>query len=189
MRAQGASDSEGAAVVAGRSRGWWGVIALAVAAGVIAFVATGGFGRGRGSGPGMPAPQLEMTDFDGDVFTLADYRGTPVVVNFWASWCPSCTAEMPDFEKVHQALEGWVAFVGVNHSDSRSAAKALAQETGVTYRLAHDPRGEIFAAFGAAGMPTTAFVDASGTVVDVVVGQLSRGLLEDYISKSFGDVR
>lgn len=179
------------AAFAGRKRRgrWWGGIALAVAAAAVIFVAAGGLGRDSGSRPETAVPQLEMTDFDGETFTLAEYRGTPVVVNFWASWCPSCVAEMPDFEKVHQRVKGSIAFVGINHSDSREAAEALAKETGVTYRLAYDPRAEVFAAFGGAGMPTTAFVDASGTVVDVVIGQLTVDLLEDYMRSSFGDAR
>ncbi len=138
-----------------------------------------------GTGPGRPAPAIELTDFEGKTFSLADYRGRPVVVNFWASWCPSCVAEMPDFERVHASLGDRVAFVGINHSDNRSTAERLARETGVTYRLVEDPDGRAFRAFGGLGMPATAFVDAEGEIVEVVVGQLSAAQLEDYIDRSF----
>jgi thiol-disulfide isomerase/thioredoxin len=136
--------------------------------------------------PGRPAPSVELTDFEGQRFSLAEYRGAPLVVNFWASWCPNCVAEMPDFEKVHQALKGEVEFVGIDQRDARGPAEDLARETGVTYRLAEDPSGEVFDAFGGLGMPTTAFIDADGHVVDVVTGQLSEGQLRDFITRSFG---
>jgi cytochrome c biogenesis protein CcmG/thiol:disulfide interchange protein DsbE len=133
-----------------------------------------------------PVPAVELIDFEGQSFSLADYEGTPVVVNFWSSWCPSCVAEMPDFERVHRQLRRRVAFVGVNQRDDRGAARDLAAETGVSYRLAADPNGALLDAFGGPGMPTTAFIDAHGNVVEVVTGQLDQALLKSYIQRSFG---
>lgn len=135
---------------------------------------------------GAPAPDVEMTDFDGQKVTLDEYEGKPLVLNFWASWCPNCIAEMPDFERVFQAVEDEVAFLGVNQRDQHGAAVDLAEETDVTYRLARDPQGRVFDAFGGAGMPTTVFIDAEGNVVDVVTGQLSVELLGQRIEQSFG---
>jgi cytochrome c biogenesis protein CcmG/thiol:disulfide interchange protein DsbE len=126
-----------------------------------------------------------LVDFDGEAFTLDEYRGTPLVVNFWASWCPSCAAEMPAFESVYQEFKGEVEFVGINNKDNRQAALELAQSTGVTYRLAEDAGGEVFAALGGAGMPTTVFIDGSGGVVETVAGGLSgdqlAGLIEEHL--------
>jgi cytochrome c biogenesis protein CcmG/thiol:disulfide interchange protein DsbE len=136
--------------------------------------------------PGGTSPAVSLVDFEGKPLSLADYNGTPVVLNFWASWCPNCVAEMPDFEKVHQELKGEVAFIGVDQRDDRRAAEDLAHETGVTYRLAEDPDGRVFDAFGGVGMPTTAFIDGDGNVVDVVTGQLNEELLREYIDRSFG---
>lgn len=126
-----------------------------------------------------------LVDFEGNEFSLGEYRGTPLVVNFWASWCPSCTAEMPAFESVYQAFKGEVEFVGINNNDNRQAALELARSTGVTYRLAEDAGGEVFAAMGGAGMPTTLFIDGSGVVVERVAGGLSgdqlAGLIEEHL--------
>jgi peroxiredoxin len=134
---------------------------------------------------GQPAPDITMTDFEGERFELSDYEGKPLVVNFWASWCPNCVAEMPEFENVHQATAGEIGFLGINQSDARGPAEDLARATGVTYRLAVDPQGEIFQVFGAPGMPATVLIDAWGNVVDVVVGQLSKDALTEYIERSF----
>ena len=126
--------------------------------------------------------KVRLTDFDGRPFALAEYHGTPVVLNFWASWCPPCAAEMPDFEKVHVDLRGEVAFVGVNQRDERGAAQKLARTTGVTYRLVEDPDGRLFDAFGSAGMPTTVFIHANGDPSRIVPGQLSEEQLRTHIA-------
>jgi cytochrome c biogenesis protein CcmG/thiol:disulfide interchange protein DsbE len=128
-------------------------------------------------------PGVSLVDFDGKTFTLADYRGSPLVVHFWASWCPSCAAEMPAFENVYQEVNRELEFVGINNNDSRDAAEELARSTSVTYRLAHDPRGDVFATLGGAGMPTTVFIDESGRVVETVVGALSEDQLSALIEK------
>ncbi|MGH2693223.1 MAG: TlpA family protein disulfide reductase [Actinomycetota bacterium] len=158
------------------------VAALAVVL-VAVLLGTGGDGT---VAMGESAPELTLTDFEGSQFSFADYEGTPLVVNFWASWCPFCVSEMPDFERVHQALGDEVVFLGVDQRDRRDRALELARQTGVTYRLVWDPRGEVFDAFGGPGMPTTAFIDAEGTVVEVIPGQLSAGLLRDHIQRNFG---
>lgn len=135
---------------------------------------------------GTSAPSVEMVGFDGETIVLADYAGTPVVLNFWASWCPFCVAEMPDFEDVSRAHADEVVFVGVNLQDDAGAADSLAIETGVTYQLARDPQGVVYNAFGGIGMPTTVFIDADGVVAEVVTGKLSREGLEAKIDQHFG---
>lgn len=134
---------------------------------------------------GASAPVVEMSGFEDGTVTLAQFEGKPLVVNFWASWCPQCVAEMPDFEAIYQDVKDEVQFLGVNQSDNHSLAADLAVDTGVTYPLASDPNGEVFAAFRGAGMPTTVFIDADGSVVDVVTGQLSEEQLREKISASF----
>lgn len=167
----------------------WGALVVGGLA-LIGFMvfrsSSGGVSVDGAAALGAPAPDVEMTDFDGQTFTLDEYEGKPLVLNFWASWCPNCIAEMPDFERVSQAVRDEVVFLGVNQRDQHGAAVDLAEETGVTYRLARDPQGRVFDAFGGAGMPTSVFIDADGNVVDVVTGQLSVELLAQRIEQSFG---
>lgn len=129
-----------------------------------------------------PAPDVRFETFEGQTVALSDFQGTPVVLNFWASWCPACVAEMPDFEQVHKALGGEVTFIGLDTQDiSREAALALAAETGVTYQLADDPDGAIYAEFGGLAMPTTVFIDAQGRIADVHAGALFAEDLSELI--------
>ncbi|RLE23873.1 MAG: hypothetical protein DRJ50_05495 [Actinobacteria bacterium] len=161
-----------------------GAVAIFVAIGLLVLVAPSDDGNTQATGQaaiGEVAPAIEMVDFDGATLTLEEYRGTPVVLNFWASWCPFCVAEMPDFERVSQAFGDDVAFIGVNLRDDSAQAVSLAGETGVTYRLAADPNGIVYAAFGGTSMPTTVFIDADGVVRDVVAGQMSADALASNI--------
>jgi thiol-disulfide isomerase/thioredoxin len=114
------------------------------------------------------------------------YADRPLVINFFASWCPSCIAEMPDFERVHRLLRDDVAFLGVSQSDARSASIDLARETGVTYDTAIDERGEFFRAIGGQGMPTTIFVRPGGEIADVWVGPLNAEAPKELLADYFG---
>lgn len=118
---------------------------------------------------------------DGGSAALSELGDKPVVVNFFASWCPACIAEMPDFEAVHQALDGRVDFLGLALQDRRESAVGLVEQTGVTYAVGTDEDGEIFELFQGLGMPTTVFIGADGVVRDVHSGQLSAEALRARI--------
>lgn len=143
------------------------------------------------SGAGEPLPELVYTTLDGEEFPITTIVGQPTVVNFFASWCPPCLAEMPDFEEVHQANIGEVAFVGVNtrETDVDSARDVVAQ-TGVTYTIVlgdDGGPGSLYQHVTDLGvMPTTAFIAADGTIVDVHSGVLDAEGLQDRIEEYFG---
>ncbi len=119
---------------------------------------------------------------DGTEANLSDFVGTPVVVNFWASWCPACVAEMPDFEQVHATLGDAVVFLGLNMQETDPAAAAsLVAATGVSYQLGVDADGSIFNRFGGIAMPTTVFIGADGEVVKTHAGVIFADDLEDLI--------
>jgi cytochrome c biogenesis protein CcmG/thiol:disulfide interchange protein DsbE len=117
--------------------------------------------------------------------SLAAFRGTPVVLNFWASWCVPCRREMPFFAAVSEQHKGRVAFVGVNHQDQRPPALDLLAETGVPYPSGFDPRGAVAAAYGLFGMPTTVFISTQGEVLERRTGEMSRRELEETIRRLF----
>jgi cytochrome c-type biogenesis protein len=150
------------------------VAVVAVAAVVVLAFGFGGADSEAGApSEGVPAPEITFEYFDGGSGSLADFAGRPVVLNFWASWCPACVAEMPDFQAAHEQLGDQVVFLGMDMQDiSREDALGLVESTGVEYILADDPTGEIFQAFGGFSMPTTVFINRNGEIVDTHNGTI-----------------
>ena len=138
------------------------------------------------SGGGPLVPDVHFRYFDGSEGSLADFAGTPTVINFWASWCAPCVVEMPAFEAVHRELHPQVAFLGLNVGDEPAAARALVERTGVTYPLATDPDSTIFQSFGGIGMPTTVLVDADGIIVTMIGSRLRAQDLRSLIAEHLG---
>lgn len=138
---------------------------------------------GAEAGAGGEDSEFTYATPDGQTVTFSELSDGPVVINFFASWCPSCIAEMPDFEAVSQEFEGEVEFLGLAMQDRAEAAVELVAATGVTYPIGLDPEGDIFAQFGGLGMPTTVFVAADGTIERVHSGQLDAEGLADIITE------
>ena len=133
---------------------------------------------------GEAAPDTTFALLEGGSMSLADLRGRPVVVNFFASWCVPCIDEMPAFEEVHQELGDQIAFVGINLRDSVEAAEELVAETGVTYTIGRDPSGGIFQEFDAVKMPSTFVIGADGTVAASHAGALDARELRALIASN-----
>jgi cytochrome c biogenesis protein CcmG/thiol:disulfide interchange protein DsbE len=132
-------------------------------------------------------PDVTLTTIDGEEFQLTALTGEPTVVNFFASWCAPCRAELPAFEAVSQQVAGSVAFVGINTTEPDVvAARQLLDDTGVTYQVLFGDDGTVYEDVGALALPTTAFVDADGTIVEVHSGALNQTDLESKISEHFG---
>ena len=144
----------------------------------------GGLGPVSGS-ESMPIPDTELPGFDGgDPVQVAELAGTPLVVNFWASWCAPCVAEMPDLQDVSEEVAGRATFLGVNYRDpDTEAARAFVDELGITYELASDPAGDFLNAVGGFGMPTTLLVDAAGTIVYRHTGALDAEQLRSLLAR------
>ena len=149
-----------------------------VAAGVV-VVAVLGLVAFRPSGddpaPAGAAPPFETVDLDGRPVRLADHRGTPVLINFWASWCVPCRREFPLLQAVHDDDE--VTVLGVVFEDTVDAARAFMREQGATWPGLRDPGGRIAEAYDVGfrpGLPVTVAVDREGVLVDRHVGELRR---------------
>jgi cytochrome c biogenesis protein CcmG, thiol:disulfide interchange protein DsbE len=116
----------------------------------------------------------------------AQFSDRPLVLNFFASWCPNCIGEMPGFERLHEQLGDRVGFLGVSQSDSQSASIRLADRTGITYPAGRDPSGTFFHAWGTFGMPTTAFIKPGGDIAYVYAGGLDEATLRQLIGRYLG---
>lgn len=100
---------------------------------------------------------------------LADLKGKPVVVNFWASWCDSCTMEMPTLQHAYEqyAAKG-IVFVGLAYDDTAHNGMPFLQKYGITYPSGPDASGEISVAYGVTGVPETVFIGRDGKIVSKI---------------------
>ena len=166
-------------------RGWRrtaSVVLLAAVAllGVLRIGSGGGASTEfRADAPARPVPDAQLTATDLEAFEgiLTGLRGTPVVVNVWASWCAPCRAEMPLLERAAKTYEGRAVVLGVDSRDEPGAARAFLDDVGVTYPNVWDQTGAIRRALGLRGFPTTYFFDRNGALVASVVGGVSEARL------------
>jgi len=145
-----------------------------------------------GTGDPAPAPPLTLPRLDGNgTLGLAAYRGRPVVVNFWASWCGPCRDEAPLLERAwtSHGREGLVV-LGVDANDFAGDARKFARAHGLTYPLLHDTHGSTLGHWGVGNLPTTYFVDREGRVVDRVLGSIesadNAGAFDDGVRRIMG---
>ena len=155
---------------------WFGTVALAflvalspAGAAEQAEITPGQFIPAR---PPQPAPETGFTDVDVKPASLADFRGKPVVVNLWATWCQPCLKEMPSLDRLQSEFDGRLAVVAV--SEDRAAAKRIGQfvaAMGLTKLAIYlDPKSDLGHAFNLRGLPTSIVIDAEGRVVGRVEG-------------------
>ena len=110
--------------------------------------------------------------------------GTPVVLNFWASWCPPCREESPLLERTWRQYEGrGVLFVGVDTQDTEVDARAYIEEFGLSFPNGLDADGEITVAYGVVGLPVTFFIGSDGVVKSRWVGALTESQLLPWVEE------
>lgn len=130
-------------------------------------------------------PGIELDTLDGGKFRLADYIGKPVVVNFWATWCPPCRAELPAFEQVYRNnRDKDLIVVGVDVAESSDEVAKFVAEAGVTFPIALDTSGETTELYRIQGMPTTFFIGRDGKIKDTVIGgPLTKAAIESKVAE------
>ena len=133
------------------------------------------------AGDRQKLPSLALASLQGEPVNLSAFAGKPVVVNLWATWCPPCVREMPVLQQA-QASHPAIHFVFVNVREPRERVQGWLQARQLPLRnVLLDQTGEAAAEFGAPGLPTTLFFDASGTMVSRRVGELSAATLQERL--------
>lgn len=133
---------------------------------------------------GHPAPAITLNNVDGQVVNLSDFHGRPVLINFWATWCPPCRAEMPDFQAIHRELGDKVAIIAVNATaqDEVANVQPFMDEFGITFPVLLDTTGQVMSNYNVRGLPTTIFVDSDGVVQEVFTGAVNKAYIESKLS-------
>lgn len=130
--------------------------------------------------------QFEFDTVDDGVTDLSDFDGQPLVVNYFAAWCPPCRAEIPAFNNVAADYDGDVAFIGISRDADHDAWRSFVDETGLTYTSVFEGQGQgSFEALDGIGMPTTLLIDADGSIAENHAGALTESALRDLIEEHF----
>jgi cytochrome c biogenesis protein CcmG/thiol:disulfide interchange protein DsbE len=179
--------SEGPSPRSGRAKGMVVASVLLVGVLAIAWVMMSAMGSsGLGQDPfGRKAPDFSLSKLNGSgTIAISDLRGSPVVLNFWASWCGPCKQEAPLLAATEQQWRSrGVVFLGVDSEDNRDDAKVFEGEYGTGYESAFDPAGTLKAQYGVLGYPETFFIDRKGVIRAKFVGPIDAESLNAYIAQ------
>lgn len=141
----------------------------------------------EGLAKGEMAPDFELTTLAGEPVKLSDYKGKKVILNFWATWCPPCRAEMPDMQKYYaeQAPGENVEILAVNLTTADKGMEAInsfVDEFQLTFPVPMDTEGDIGEIYQAASIPTSYMIDTEGRVQNKIVGPMNEQMMEDFIA-------
>ncbi|MDX9872359.1 MAG: TlpA disulfide reductase family protein [Clostridia bacterium] len=151
--------------------------------------------EGEGSNPSeeaekTAAPDFTVFDADGAAVKLSDLFGRPIVLNFWASWCPPCRGEMPDFHAVYQEIGEEVTFMMVDLVDGRRETKESGEkyiaEQGFTFPVYFDLEQDAARIYGITSIPTTILIDPEGNIAAGVRGPIDAETLRKGLKDLFG---
>lgn len=127
---------------------------------------------------GYSAPDFELTDLTGKRVRLSDFRGKPVVLNFWATWCPPCRQELPTLQDLHQRRGDAFVLLAVSEGEQQQDVLAFVRKYGFTFRVLLDPQLSVGRTYGARAIPMTFVIDPDGVIVYIRQGTVKTGELD-----------
>lgn len=134
--------------------------------------------------PGQQAPDFSLTDLDGKPIRLRDLRGRPVILHFWATWCPVCRQETPTLQAVNQRYRSrGIAWLGINLRERPERVQEFARSFGLAFPILIDIDGSVAGRYQVTGIPTTLFLDPSGVVRARHIGPIQETQWEEYINQ------
>jgi cytochrome c biogenesis protein CcmG/thiol:disulfide interchange protein DsbE len=120
---------------------------------------------------GFTAPDFTLPTVDGREMSLSDYRGRPVILNFWATWCGPCRYEVPAFKAFYERYpEEEVVIIAVSTQDDPDSARGYAIRDGLKFVIPVDPRGIVAGLYNVRGLPTTYIIDENGVIKSIKIG-------------------
>ena len=128
---------------------------------------------------GAKAPDFELKTLAGDTVKLSDFKGKKVMLNFWATWCPPCKAEMPAMEEFHKEAGDDVVILAVN-IDPHLDVKAFVDENGITFPIPLDEEDIVNETYQVLSIPTTYFIDTKGNIGNKYIGAMNLDAMKQY---------
>ena len=136
---------------------------------------------------GKVAPSFQLTDIDGQSISLSDFRGEPVLLNFWATWCGPCRMEMPYIQEVYdERSELGLVILAINIGESLTTVEEFMQDYNLSFPVLLDMEGKVAEQYNIRGIPATYFIDSDGIIRDMQIGAFrSVAEIEDILSRVF----
>ena len=134
---------------------------------------------------GEAAPDFTLVDLEGNQVTLSDFRGKTVFVNFWATWCPPCRAEMPEIEAIYQEYKDkGVVVIGVDILESEDVVRQFVEQGGYNWTFVLDTSGEVAGNYKVTAIPISFFIDREGIIQAVNIGAMTKRAMEDKLAET-----
>lgn len=137
------------------------------------------------------APDFTVLDKDGNTVRLSEKFGKPIVINFWATWCPPCKQELPDFDKLSKEYGDRVVFMMVNltdgYRDTVDGTKRFVSDKGYTFPVYFDTKDNAASAYNVSSIPQTTFIDAKGNIYTTRIGAMNEATLRIYLNALLGN--
>lgn len=128
------------------------------------------------------AADFTLKDLEGNEVTLSDLRGKAVFLNFWASWCPPCKAEMPDIEQLYQETKDTdLVILTINSGEGATVAKRFMVENNYTFMVLDDYKGEVSDLYKVMALPTSLFIDKNGSLIETHTGAMNIDTMREYV--------
>lgn len=134
---------------------------------------------------GNTGPELTLPNLMGDLVSLSDYRGQPVMINFWAVWCGFCRTELPEMQSAYEEhKDSGFVILAIDVMEDPESVGAFAEELGLTFPILLDRKGEVSRSYRVRGLPTSYFVDQNGVIIGKQLGPIDREWIERYLARA-----
>ena len=129
-----------------------------------------------------PAPDFTLTSLEGESVALSDHQGQAVMINFWATWCPPCLAELPLIESFAESHAEKLVVLAVNAGEEKASVLNFVNEFRYDLQFILDPTNSLASQYRVRGLPTSVFIDQQGMIQGMHIGVLNESLLSNYLS-------
>lgn len=130
----------------------------------------------------LKAQDFKLKDLDGNEVALSNFKGKKVFLNFWATWCPPCKAEMPDIEKLYgETKDSDLVILAIDMGENKETVKSFIVENGYNFRILLDTNQEVARKYNISSMPTSFFIDKEGYIRATHIGAMNIAQMKSYV--------